>query len=333
MVASRTLVVALLLSPLAGGCGGAGDAEVQPDAGNSMAAQADVPRPGADRPFEEGTELWLAPLLEGEGNAEGPRLGEGRNVTRRAGYDNQPEFAPDGTLFYTLGVGDRTDIWRYDPEADAHLPVTATPDQSEYSATPMPGWEGASRGLSIIRVEPDSAQRLWAIRLGPDGAVAGEEVLLPGIRPVGYHAWANDSLLALFVLGDPPTLQRAVPGPGTGEVVAGGIGRGIERMPGEEAVSYTVARDGEYLLMRYHPSTGQDAPIPLGIPFLPGPDHAWTPGGVLLYGSGNRLYGVRPGSAGPVEVGALPDPGLAITRLAVSPDGRWVALVVERGEG
>jgi hypothetical protein len=34
-------------------------------------------------------------------------------------------------------------------------------------------------------------------------------VILERIKPVGYHTWANDTLLALFVLGSPNTLQLA----------------------------------------------------------------------------------------------------------------------------
>jgi hypothetical protein len=333
MIAFRTLMTVVLVPLSLVSCQGADEPEGDRAAATreGSAAGSDTPRPGAGEPWVDGTELWLAPLELDEAGGGLPRLGEGRNITERAGYDNQPEFAPDGTIFYTLGVGDRTDIWRYDPATDTHTPVTATPDQSEYSATPVPGWEEGAPAVSIIRVEPDSAQRLWSIRLGATGAMVGEEVLLPDIRPVGYHAWANDTVLALFVLGEPATLQRAGPGPGAGEVVARDIGRGIERIPGEEAVSYTLNRNGGSLLRRYDPGEDTDRTIPLGIPLLPGPDHAWTPEGVLLYGADHRLYAVRPGGGqGPREVGALPDPDLTISRLAVSLDGLWVVLVVER---
>lgn len=341
MIALRTLTALILVSLSAVSCRNGETRQDNPREddgtasgapGGSRWAVSDTPRPGAGEPWVDGTELWLAPL-ESEGTADAgfPRLGEGRNITGRAGYDNQPEFAPDGTVLYTLGVADRTDIWRYDPATDAHAPVTATPDQSEYSATPMPGWEGGSGALSIIRVEPDSAQRLWAIDLRSPPP-SRERVLLPDIRPVGYHAWVNDSVLALFVLGDPATLQRARPGSGGGEVVAEGIGRGIERIPGEEAVSYTVVRDGGNVLRRYG-ADGTDGPLPLGVSQLPGPDHAWTPGGLVIHGAGHRLYALRPGGDGPREIGVLPDEALTISRLAVSPDGRWIVLVVEREEG
>ena len=33
--------------------------------------------------------------------------------------------------------------------------------------------------------------------------------MLADVKPVGYHAWADDHTLALFVLGQPATLQLA----------------------------------------------------------------------------------------------------------------------------
>lgn len=322
-------------SPGAAGAAGAG-------AEGAPSEVIDTPRPGAGQPFADGPELWMASLTSPEDPSSGlPQLGEGRNITERAGYDNQPEFAPDGTLLYTLGVADRTDIWRYDPRTGAHAPITQTPDQSEYSATPMPGWEAGDRAVSIIRVEVDSAQRLWRIGLGGAGAGAaggasagGESVILPDIDPVGYHAWANDTTLALFVLGSPATLQIAHPGTGDGRVVASEIGRGIERMPGREAVSFTNSRPGEESFFHvYDATTGMTSPLGDGVSLL-ADDHAWTPNGVMIHGYENRLFALRPGvDDGPQEIGALPDSTMVISRLAISPDGSRIVLVVDRPGG
>ena len=59
-------------------------------------------------------------------------------------------------------------------------------------------------------------------------------------------------------------------------------------------------------------------------------DLAWTPDGTLMTGQGARLFAWRPGDAGWTEVSDVSAHGLgAITRLAVSPDGRWIAIVAE----
>jgi len=144
-----------------------------------------------------------------------------RNATNRPGYDNQPNWSADGnTLFYTSVREDaQADIWRLTPGTSASVRVTTTAPESEYSATPMP----RRNAISVIRVERDSTQRLWSVPL--DGSTS--TVVLERIKPVGYHTWANDTLLALFVLGSPNTLQLASTTTGRGDTIVTGIGRSL----------------------------------------------------------------------------------------------------------
>ena len=55
--------------------------------------------------------------------------------------------------------------------------------------------------------------------------------MLENVKPVGYHAWADDHTLALFVLGQPATLQLADTRTGTARTIASDIGRSIQRIP------------------------------------------------------------------------------------------------------
>ena len=145
------------------------------------------------------TEIFLAPLSTGAGAPVGTPV----NVTNSPGYDNQPSFTPDGAaiLFTSIrGGGTQTDIYRYDVASAATTRVTNTPE-SEYSPTVTP--DGAH--ISVIRVEADGTQRLWRFTI--DGRAP--ELVLTDVKPVGYHAWADDRTLALFVLGSPATLQIA----------------------------------------------------------------------------------------------------------------------------
>lgn len=320
----------LLLPVIGSACGpmeGVAVDDVAPgDTRDATGTSADLGGPEA---FVDGPDLWLAELTYDESGV--PMLGDGRNVTSRAGYDNQPKFLPDGSILYTRGVADRTDIWRYDPATDTHTAVTTTPNQSEYSPTPTPG----GTGFSAIVVEPDSLQRLWRFELdGSDG-----EPVFEDIAPVGYHAWANDSTALMYVLGDTATLQRAVwrgrATPGPGEVVDLFVERSLNRVPGTETVSY-MSRwgfdGGDFNIVG---ATGEPADF-WGGGLVGGPDHAWTPSGELLFGSGPFLVSVRPATEGIVWnsgrqlAGTLPDTTLRISRLAVSDDGASIVLVVER---
>ena len=263
-----------------------------------------------------GTDIWVASL-----NADGLPVGEWRNVTARPGYDNQPGFTPDGgAVLYTSERDAQTDIYRHDLATGATARVTATPE-SEYSATVMPGGDR----FSVIRVEADSTQRLWSFaRDGSD-----PRLVLTGIRPVGYHAWIDERTLGLFVLGSPATLQIADTRDGTARVAASDIGRSLHRVPGRAAVSFLHRVDGVSLLRIHEPATGgfEDLvqPLPDAV------DYAWTPGGVLLMGSGSRLFALDPAiDTGWREVADLSAAGVAgITRLAVSLDGTRIAVVGE----
>jgi len=81
------------------------------------------------------------------------------NITNRAGYDNQPGWF-GSAVYYTAQSGGQTDIRVYSLETGAVAPVTSTPE-SEYSAAPTPD----GTGMAVIRVEMDSAQRLWRFPL------------------------------------------------------------------------------------------------------------------------------------------------------------------------
>src|SRR5436309_4084071 len=186
------------------------------------------------------TDVYLADLRVAQGRVS---VGVPVNVTARPGYDNQPFFLPDGRAFlYTsIPADSQADIYRYDIGARTSTRLTAT-RESEYSPTPLPD----GRGFSVVRVEADSTQRLWAFDF--DGS--RPRLVLDSIKPVGYHAWADDHTLVLYVLGTPPTLQIAdTRAPSTrGAVVAQNIGRPLQRVPGSSAIAFlqrdSLAGDG-----------------------------------------------------------------------------------------
>src|SRR3954466_1352471 len=102
-------------------------------------------------------EIYLLPVSVTDGKIA---LGKPANITNRAGYDNQPTFSPTGrSIFYTSTREDgQADIYRYDVAMKTSERLTKTSPESEYSATVMPSKER----LSVVRVEKDSAQRLWS---------------------------------------------------------------------------------------------------------------------------------------------------------------------------
>jgi hypothetical protein len=183
--------------------------------------------------------------------------------------------------------------------------------------------------MSVIRVEADSTQRLWSF--GLDGA--DPRLVLSDVKPVGYHAWANDSLLALFVLGSPATLQVANARTGAARTVLGGIGRSIHRIPGTQTISFVHKQsDSLWVIRALDPRTDSIVTLVRTMPRVE--DYAWTPDGRIVMAQGNRLFAWKavPGSIGAAsewkEIAAYADPAMArLSRIAISPRGDWIAVV------
>lgn len=267
-----------------------------------------------------GTDILLIemPLLPHEARAPLPE-----QLTNRPGYDNQPTFTPDGRyLLYTAIRDDgQADIYRIDLAQRTHTRLTHTPE-SEYSPTILPDADG----FSVVRVEADTTQRLWAF----DWAGEQPTLLLPEVAPVGYHAWADTQTVALFVLGEPPTLQLVDIRTGRADTVARDIGRSLHKVPGRAAVSFVQKTEsGPWKIMLVDLETRAITPL---AETLPGrEDYAWTPDGRLLMADGAVLYLFDFDAGTWQPLADLESSGVAeITRLAVSPAGNLLALVVNR---
>lgn len=277
------------------------------------------------------TEIYLAPLKSANGALE---LGTPVNITNSPGYDNQPSFTPDGSgvLFTSVrgaSAGNtQSDIYKYDIATRTTSRLTQTPE-SEYSPTTMP--EG--RGISVIRVEADGTQRLW--RVHPSGPKIEAAVILPDIKPVGYHAWADAGTVALFVLGPPATLQLADTRTGKARVVASDIGRAVQTIPGTgpvREISFVQReRTGQRVrltIKKLNPVSGEVSVLTPAVEGSREADTAWTPDGTLFMASDGMLFSWKPGQTEWRPVTSLAKLSLNdVTRLAVSPAGDYLAIV------
>jgi hypothetical protein len=276
------------------------------------------------------TDIYAVDVTTGADGA--PRFGTPRNLTGRPGYDNQPAFEDSGVAFYFTSIrdGGQADLFRFDLRNGRTRRLTRT-DTSEYSPTPMP-----TGGISTVRVEAGGAQRLW--HLSARGASRGP--LLESDR-VGYHAWIDDTRLAVFLVTEPPTLVVAprldVPppdGPGqVAETVATGVGRSLARVPGRPWIAFVQRRADAPDWIKVVQLPGLRvvawAPMPEGAR-----DFAFAPDG-SLYTARDRTLLRREAEAGAeweavATFERLPD---AVSRLAISPDGTLLLLVAGDGGG
>jgi len=271
-----------------------------------------------------GSDVYLATLSIPHNGGARIGIGEPENITRRAGYDNQPAFFGDErAVYYTsIRADGQSDIYRYDIAAHKTTRVTSTAE-SEYSTTMMPG----GRRFSVVRVEPDSTQRLWSFRL--DGT--RPQLVVRSVKPVGYHVWLDASRVAVYVLGTPATLQVVQLGSEHTDTVARDIGRSLSPVAVDVASFVQPRAGGGFTLHEVQVDPSGNAHVrSLGAL----PDSAeyvvWTSGGAAITASGSTVYLRQPGASAWQKVADFATDGIRhITRLAISPNGHWLALVAD----
>ncbi|MBK8969505.1 MAG: hypothetical protein IPM36_23150 [Lewinellaceae bacterium] len=243
------------------------------------------------------------------------------------GYNNQPQFFSPNELYLTVQFPadtNQTDIYALNLLTRTTTRVTAT-TTPEYSPTLMPG----GRRFSAVRVEENGAQRLWSFPL--DRADNGYPVF-PALTNIGYHCWLRDTLAAVFLVGE-GTTPHALGIVGTGKQqpvrVAFNIGRCLQKMPDGRLAYVHKATDQTWFLKAYDPVKG-GSDILITMP-AGSEDFAVLADGIFLAGQGAKIVQCNPGRQNVwQEIADLSTYGVrSISRLAVSPDGSKLALVVQ----
>jgi len=298
------------------------------------ALQTPAPQPAPAPP--PGTDIYLLQLKGGLASLKSAKPSP---ISTAPGYDNQPNFSPDGNriLFAANRDNKQTDVFMFNRENGRVAQMTQTAE-NENSPTYVPAGAGPAGSFTVVQSEFDKTgarpaspiQRLW--RFNPDGK--SPQLILADINPVGYHAWMDAGQLVLFVLGQqgkPATLQIANVNTGKAEVVTDNIGRSLHRIPGTRLASF-VQREasGEFWIKQIDVNTKKIDPLVKAAEGSSDRDYAWMPDGkVIVMSSGTKVMSWTRGAAGWTEVfDAAPHQLGAITRLAVSPKGDAIALVV-----
>lgn len=275
--------------------------------------------PGGTEPPPE-TDIFITEVRPSE---QGLAFGVPVNVTRRPGYDNQPSFLPDGSGFLYTAIREdmQADTWHYDLASRSLKRVTASLE-SEFSPTVLPG----GQGFSTVRAEPDGIVRLW--RWPMEGR--SPQVVLRDITGVAFHTWIDSETVALAIArsDNELILELVDVSSGAERVLARDIGRSLHAFPGGRLIAYLDkhAPDG----WRIRVLDLDSGAFTVTLPARPGAeDFVVLPDGAIVMAEDRRLFVHAPG-AGSWELVADWSEAIdgRITRLAASPDGRRLALVV-----
>lgn len=282
-------------------------------------------------PFLKGQKLDHYDLLlfALEQNRDVVAVGSPRFLTafNPTGYNNQPCFFNNQELYLTVQTSSdisQTEIYSLNFSSLQFEKVTSTPLLSEYSPTPIPG----GKRFSVVRVEEDGAQRLWSFPL--DRSDQGEPVFYD-LYGIGYHCWLNDKQCALFLVGEngaPHTLAVTTASSSKPVRIVSNIGRCLQRLPDGKLAYIQKATEQTWFIKSYDPKTGKSEIITQSLPGSE--DFIVLPSGIFLSGSGSKLYWRNPGTGTSWQL--VGDLGIykvrEITRLAISPDGKKLAVVV-----
>ena len=261
------------------------------------------------------TDIWLVRIDNGA-------PGQALKISKGIGYNNQPHFSDDGSIIYytrEMSVDDavQTDIAAFHTRTSTTTMVNRT-SESEYSPTPIPG----RKALSVIQVEADQKQRLWAI----DVASGKMDLLLPDVEPAGYHAWVNDKEVAMFILGDSFSLQIARLDDKGARLVADNIGRSIRKHPQTGEILYVDKNREPWQIAAFNPETTATRDV---LPLFPASEdftidakgNDWT-------GNGAKLYKRVPGDRRWELMADFSTQGVHhISRLAINLKSGQIALV------
>lgn len=243
------------------------------------------------------------------------------NVTNHPGYDNQPSFHTGKPILYYSSFNEdgRSDIRSYNYKSGETRSITVTQER-EYSPTLTPD----GKYLSCIIQRDNDAQDLGKYPLE-----GGDAITLIDNLIVGYHAWADKNNLLLFVLGEPLTLRWYDLTSGTDKILAENIGRSLHKIPKENAMSFVHKRtENEWIISRVDIDTRKITQI---VQTLPGKeDMVWTRNGEIIMSDGDKLFICNPKESDQwTEIEMQKDDLVqGITRLALSHDGKKIAIVV-----
>ncbi len=254
---------------------------------------------------------------------EGLELLNIQPVSSNKGYNNQPSFQTDDFILYSSNNEGQNDIAKF------HVTYrvwewfnTPTKNGSEFSPQTFP----SSNDVAAVRLDKDGLQRLYKY----DSQTGKSTELIKDLQ-IAYFAFYNDQKILSTVLdGDKMDLVMIDLPLKKADTLFYNVGRSLQKVPKINSMSYSLLNEEGnldlYLLDMDSYESFFVTEMPIGIQ-----DYVWLNDTQILIGSGNKLYMYDTlGDSEWTRVASLEEYGLKnITRMAISPNGKKLAIVAE----
>lgn len=268
---------------------------------------------------QSNTDIFLFDLKNEDGVFE---LSNFKNISNNEGYDNQPSFMDNNTILYAGTRNGQTDIVMYDIENGSKTWLCST-EGGEYSPLKIPN----QSAVSAIRLDPDGKQLLYRYDLKN-----GTSKPLMDTLVVGYHNWFNyDSVLSSVLVGDDLYLYKTDIREKKNYLLTKHVGRSLHNIPNSKLMSFiSKENDSLWEIKSINPISGATKSIIQTLPKTE--DMCWTPRGSILMAKDGILYKFNPKEdTNWIKAASFSAYGITnITRLAVSLDGKKLAIVAEK---
>ena len=231
---------------------------------------------------------------------------------------NQPPFGRKMTLLYAATRNGQTDVVLHQLTSGEKNWWSATEQGSEYSPLRIP----MTDEFSAIRLDTTGLQRLY--RYDSNGE---SQLLHPNLK-IGYQLWVDaTTLLCTVLVDDRMDLYLIAVERSTATLIQSNVGRSLHKVPNSEQLSFIHRKEGKAIVTTLDQKTkAQEAvfTLPEGVQ-----DHAWLADGTLVYGQGSALYTLGSDQAPRLLHQFKEEEIKGISRIAVSPQGKRLALVGE----
>ncbi|MFN5843753.1 MAG: hypothetical protein ACK45G_11015, partial [Bacteroidota bacterium] len=270
------------------------------------------------------TDIYLIPILNDKGVIT---YGDGFKLNTPGYYNNQPLFSTNSKSLYFSCISDsfKAEIFECELKKFEVTRFINAPGTAEYSLQYTPDL----KNFSFVRVEgDDKTQTLY--RYNPKSKES--KALTAKDLQVGYYCWNNPQSLMLFLLRGEKEFEliRYPLDVGEIKIIDQKPGRCLWRNP-QDGNIYYVRKNSAYTLMQYNPANelpGEFEKMPEGTE-----DFIITSSGDFMCGKEGKLLQLDITQGSWKEIADFSNkPYANFYRLAASPDGQWLALIVYQNE-